>query len=140
MDRRGLDDDIAAANLAQAQCYDRLRLHRVDLSMDALESMVQGVDTVFHLAGRPGVRESWGAGFVGYVSSNVVATNRLIDLAERAGARRLVFASSSSVYGSAAGPASRTARRVRCRPTGSPNLPPSTFVWRTLDGRTPRWV
>jgi nucleoside-diphosphate-sugar epimerase len=58
------------------------------------------VDGVFHLAAQPGVRGSWGDTFAVYVRDNIYATQRLFEAA--AGAeRRIVMASSSSVYGNA---------------------------------------
>ncbi len=73
----------------------------VDLSVDALDEHLAGVDVVFHLAGQPGVRASWGEGLAGYVRDNLIATERLLAAAEAAGVGRLVLASSSSVYGEA---------------------------------------
>ncbi len=100
LDRRSVrDDTVAATNLTDARGHERLRLHLADLAVDDLDELVAGADTVFHLAGLPGVRESWGASFGDYVTANVVATHRLLGACERAGVRRLVFASSSSVYG-----------------------------------------
>jgi nucleoside-diphosphate-sugar epimerase len=105
LDRRSVDDDgVAAANLAQALGHDQLRLHCVDLATDDLHALVAGATTVFHLAGLSGVRGSWGARFGDYVTANILATNRLLGACEQAGARRLVFASSSSVYGTTRGP------------------------------------
>lgn len=59
-------------------------------------------DFIFHLAGQPGVRASWGADFPVYTRSNVDATQRLLE-ASRGSHRlkRFVYASSSSVYGNA---------------------------------------
>ena len=59
-----------------------------------------GVDGVFHLAGQPGVRASWGDDFQLYVERNVLASQRVFEAAAVAGVR-VVFASSSSVYGEA---------------------------------------
>ncbi len=61
---------------------------------------LEGVEGIFHLAARPGVRASWGAGFDAYVHDNVLATHVVAECAARQGLR-LVFASSSSVYGDA---------------------------------------
>ena len=58
-----------------------------------------GVDGVFHLAGQPGVR-SFGDVFPLYLERNVLASQRLFEAAARDGAR-VVFASSSSIYGAA---------------------------------------
>ena len=70
---------------------------RLDLAADELA--LDGFDGVFHLAGQPGVR-SFGAVFDDYVRRNLVATQRVFESAARSGVR-LVFASSSSVYGDA---------------------------------------
>lgn len=68
------------------------------LTLDLVE-LLASANTVFHLAAQPGVRNSWGADFESYASANVVATQRLLDAAHRAGTSRLIYASSSSVYG-----------------------------------------
>lgn len=72
-------------------------LRRLDLARDALD--FAGFDGVFHLAGQPGVR-SFGDVFPLYVERNVLATQRLFEAAAAAGVR-VVFASSSSIYGDA---------------------------------------
>ncbi|MCW2684962.1 MAG: capI [Blastococcus sp.] len=73
-----------------------------DLNTADLDALLTGVSVVFHQAGQPGVRKSWGADFVSYTDANVLATQRLLEAARRAtGLRRLVYASSSSVYGNA---------------------------------------
>jgi nucleoside-diphosphate-sugar epimerase len=69
---------------------------------------------VFHLAARPGVRASFGPGFSGYLHDNVLATQRLLEACVRAGVPRLIFASSSSVYGDA--PSYPTNEESRTRP------------------------
>src|SRR5919197_547729 len=74
-----------------------LDVRRLDLAEENLP--LDGVDGVFHLAGQPGVR-SFGDVFDLYVRRNLVATRRVFEAAARAGVR-VVFASSSSVYGDA---------------------------------------
>ncbi|MFB3776870.1 MAG: NAD-dependent epimerase/dehydratase family protein [Bryobacteraceae bacterium] len=54
---------------------------------------------VFHLAGQPGVRQSWGRGFAGYVQRNILATQSLLEALRSRPPRRFLLASSSSVYG-----------------------------------------
>ena len=71
-----------------------------DLSRAPLEPILAGADGVFHLAGQPGVRASWGEGFQLYLDRNVRATQRVFEAAADAGIR-VVFASSSSVSGDA---------------------------------------
>jgi UDP-glucuronate 4-epimerase len=73
-----------------------------DLNDADLDELLAGVTVVFHEAGQPGVRKSWGRDFADYVDANVLATQRLLEAARRApDLRRLVYASSSSVYGDA---------------------------------------
>jgi UDP-glucuronate 4-epimerase len=70
---------------------------RLDLAEEPLD--LEGIDGVFHLAGQPGVR-SFGDVFPLYVRRNLLATHRVLEAAATAGVR-VVFASSSSVYGDA---------------------------------------
>jgi len=78
-------------------------LARADLAEDNLAPLLDGIDYVFHQAGQPGVRRSWGRSFEAYVRWNIVGTQRLLESARTAGGlRRFVNASSSSIYGNAA--------------------------------------
>jgi len=74
-----------------------LDVRRLDLAEDTLD--LAGIDAVFHLAGQPGVR-SFGEAFPLYVRRNVLATQKVFEACAAAGVR-VVFASSSSVYGDA---------------------------------------
>jgi UDP-glucuronate 4-epimerase len=74
-----------------------LDMRRLDLAEDELD--FGEFDGVFHLAGQPGVRASF-TDFAAYLSRNVLATQRIFEAAAAAGIR-VVFASSSSVYGDA---------------------------------------
>ncbi len=78
-------------------------------------SILDGVDVVFHLAGRPGVRDSWGDTFDIYVDDNIRATRKLLDTMVATGVPRLVLASSSSVYGEL-GNRSKASEDDACRP------------------------
>ncbi len=64
-----------------------------------LAELLEGVDHVFHLAAVPGVRPSWGKAFQAYADNNLLATQRLLEACRERGVQRLVYASSSSVYG-----------------------------------------
>jgi nucleoside-diphosphate-sugar epimerase len=70
---------------------------RLDLADEDLD--LEGVDGVFHLAGQPGVR-SFGDVFEEYVRRNLLASRRVFEAAASADVR-VVFASSSSIYGDA---------------------------------------
>ncbi len=69
----------------------------------AVRRALDGIDAVAHLAARAGVRESI-ADPEAYGRNNVGATITLLHAMRGAGVRRMVFASSSSVYGAAGGP------------------------------------
>ena len=74
-----------------------------DLAVADLTSLAE-TDVVVHLAGRPGIRGSWGEGRAEAVRDNVTATRRLLTACEASAVPpRVVVASSSSVYGSAGG-------------------------------------
>lgn len=59
------------------------------------------IDYVFHLAAQPGVRGSWGKSFEVYARNNILATQRLLEAVKEEPVQKLVYASSSSVYGDA---------------------------------------
>lgn len=81
---------------------DGLNLLEGDINSADLDRLLDGVDVVFHLAGQPGVRKSWGRDFDTYIAANIQATQRLLEAARSADSRpRIVFASSSSIYGDA---------------------------------------
>jgi len=67
-----------------------------------LGRLLAGRTHVFHLAAQAGVRKSWGRDFSAYTTNNIEATQLLLEAAVGSGIERLVYASSSSVYGDAA--------------------------------------
>jgi nucleoside-diphosphate-sugar epimerase len=64
-----------------------------------LPALLEGKTHVFHLAAQPGVRKSWGRDFKIYTENNVDATQRLLEACVGRRLERLVYASSSSLYG-----------------------------------------
>jgi UDP-glucuronate 4-epimerase len=88
-------------NLRRAREYDRFEFVPIDLSRGDLSDLVAECDVIFHLAGEPGVRSSWGATFETYLKNNVLATQQLLEAARAWPEKRFVNASSSSVYGQA---------------------------------------
>ncbi|MDX3586646.1 NAD-dependent epimerase/dehydratase family protein [Streptomyces europaeiscabiei] len=104
VDRRDLAaDQTAAANLAASHGLPGYMHITADLLTCAIDPLLLDADVVFHLAGIPGVRASWGPHFSDYVASNILATQRVMDAATRMHVPRLVVASSSSVYGPTSG-------------------------------------
>jgi predicted glycosyltransferase/nucleoside-diphosphate-sugar epimerase len=93
------DPDQKRANLACLLPNPGFELVEADLTVAGLRELLDSADVVAHLAGEPGVSTSWGTGFAPYVERNLLATGRLLDAAASVGLRRLVYASSSSIYG-----------------------------------------
>lgn len=96
------EPDLKRSNVAGLADLPEWRFSVADLNEADLPALLEGVDVVYHLAAQPGVRGSWGETFGDYVSANVTALQRLLEAARAASLPRLVFASSSSVYGNAA--------------------------------------
>lgn len=101
------------ANLFVLSDWDAFSFHRTDLRQ-APRQLFDGAEVVFHLAGQPGVRPSWGPEFALYVERNIMATQHLLETLRAADIRKIVYASSSSVYGDAE--SYPTAETLRPRP------------------------
>lgn len=94
------DPAVKQANVAELRSRPKFELLEVDLVTADVDRILDGMEVVFHLAGQPGVRNSWAAGFREYVDANVVVTQRLLEAARvHAGLLRFVNVSSSSIYG-----------------------------------------
>lgn len=92
------EEELKHANLVAAARDPRFNLVAADLVDLDWDDVLPWADGVFHLAGQPGVRPSWGEGFERYTRNNVLATQRLLDALTRHEVPA-VQASSSSVYG-----------------------------------------
>jgi UDP-glucuronate 4-epimerase len=94
------DPGLKLQNLGQLRQSERFSFIEGDLNVLPLPPILGEVEFVFHQAGQPGVRKSWGSEFHTYAAANISATQRLLE-ACTAGARirRVVYASSSSIYG-----------------------------------------
>jgi UDP-glucose 4-epimerase len=86
-------------NLARLHREPRFRLIESSLAEADLPRLVRSATHVFHLAAQAGVRKSWGRDFRVYTVNNVEATQILLEACVGAPIERLVYASSSSVYG-----------------------------------------
>lgn len=90
------------ANLAGLVGERRFDLVRADVARtSSLSRLLADRPLVVHLAAQPGVSGSFGTGFGQYLQDNLLATQRLFEAAATAGCPRVVYASSSSVYGDA---------------------------------------
>jgi len=99
---------LKEANLAGARSCDRFTLvadNLLDLAVrdgggdSGLVRLLAGASCVVHLAAQAGVRSSWGRSFRVYTENNVLATQLVLEACREVGMAKLVYASSSSVYG-----------------------------------------
>jgi nucleoside-diphosphate-sugar epimerase len=90
---------IKERNLAELRNRPHFEFHQLDLSCDPLEGVTRGAEWVFHLAAMAGLVKSW-TNFDQYNLHNIVATQRLLQsVKDSPHLNRLVFASTSSIYG-----------------------------------------
>jgi UDP-glucose 4-epimerase len=92
---------LKVRNLESLRAHPHFTFEELDLVKADLRSVLRGANVIYHLAGRPGVRRSWGDQFDRYVRDNLLATQRLLESLQDTPIDRLVFAGSSSVYGEA---------------------------------------
>lgn len=98
------DPRFKRQNLASAAGHKNFRLVEGDLNRLELRELLADREICFHFAAQAGVRASWGAEFDVYLHSNIGATQRLLEVIralrqDGAPFARLVYSSSSSVYG-----------------------------------------
>lgn len=90
------------------------------LTMD-LAPHLDGVEYLVHLAGQPGVRESW-TEFAAYARGNIETTQRLLEALRGRPIRKFVLASTSSIYGQAPMPAREEGPLLPVSPYGATKL------------------
>jgi nucleoside-diphosphate-sugar epimerase len=90
---------IKESNLAGLKRSPGFRFIESRLQDADLAGILAGRTHVFHLAAQAGVRKSWGRDFGVYTTNNVEATQVLLEACVGRPLERLVYASSSSVYG-----------------------------------------
>lgn len=123
------------ARAATLSHHRRFRLVAGDLVDVPLEPLLRRSEVVFHLAGRPGVRPSFSQGRQ-YHHDNVEASARLVAAAQGSGSvRRLVYASSSSLYGTAPLPFRETAPAAPISPYGRTKLAAERAILAANDER-----
>ena len=87
-------------NLSEIAKSDNFHFIEKDILEADLSNLVGRADVIFHLAAQPGVRASWST-FDQYLRNNLLVTQFLLEKCGEVGKKRLIFASSSSVYGNA---------------------------------------
>lgn len=87
-------------NLKNLLSNNEFHYYDMDLCCKEIKFQEKDIDYIFHLAGQPGVRPSWGSDFTIYSKCNIEATQNLLEYSKTIKTlKKLVYASSSSIYG-----------------------------------------
>jgi nucleoside-diphosphate-sugar epimerase len=90
-------------NLLNLKQYPEFKLIQASIQDLDWQKLLQSVDVVYHQAAQAGVRASWGQDFHYYTERNINATQVILEAAKQVKSlQRIVYASSSSIYGDAA--------------------------------------
>jgi len=92
-----------------------------DLLTMELAPLLDRTDYVVHLAGQPGVRESW-SDFPAYSRGNIETTQRLLEGLRGRKVKKFLLASTSSVYGDVPMPAKEDGPTLPVSPYGATKL------------------
>jgi UDP-glucose 4-epimerase len=96
------DPTIKRKNIAHLQNHPAFTLVEGNIQFLDWQTLLKNVDVIYHQAAQAGVRGSWGQGFRAYTERNINSTQVLLEAAkDTPSLQRLVFASTSSVYGDA---------------------------------------
>jgi UDP-glucuronate 4-epimerase len=95
---------IKERNLQPLKQLDNFYFIEGNLATFQIAPLLDKVDYVFHLAAIPGVRTSWGESFTEYVENNILVTQMILEAVKDSSVQKMVYASSSSVYGEMTGP------------------------------------
>jgi UDP-glucose 4-epimerase len=93
--------EVKEQNLSGLRRHSGFRFVETAVADADLGRLVDGRTHVFHLAAQAGVRKSWGRDFATYTTNNIEATQLLLEALVGRPIERVVYASSSSVYGDA---------------------------------------
>lgn len=115
-------EELKQVNVQNLRKQSRFQLIEADLLTANLEEMLRGIDVIYHLAGMPGVRSSWGKDFDPYVTNNILVTQRLLEAVKDTPLKKLIYASTSSVYGEKEGKVMENAYLTPLSPYGITKL------------------
>ena len=91
--------EMKEANLAALKGREGFTFLESTIQEAPLARLLADTTHVFHLAAQAGVRKSWGRDFQVYTTNNIEATQALLEASVGTRIEKLVYASSSSVYG-----------------------------------------
>ncbi|RLE03418.1 MAG: UDP-glucose 4-epimerase [Candidatus Aminicenantes bacterium] len=90
---------IKEKNLANLLPHPAFTFIEADVNNLDLSSLLKEIEIVFHFSAQAGVRASWGQSFDEYLHHNIAATQKLLEAAHKSEVKKIIYASSSSVYG-----------------------------------------
>jgi len=90
---------IKEQNLANLKGKAGFEFIEASINQIELKPILSRVDGIFHLSAQAGVRTSWGKDFDHYLEHNIKATQRILEAMRDFPELKMVFASTSSVYG-----------------------------------------
>jgi UDP-glucose 4-epimerase len=96
------DPMLKYKNISHLLANPSFKLIEADIQFLDWQTLLKDVEIIYHQAAQAGVRASWGNSFCAYTERNLNATQVLLEAAKDAKhLKRLIFASTSSVYGDA---------------------------------------
>lgn len=113
---------IAIKNISNLLTHPRFEFIKGDLLQLQDFHILKDIDYVYHLAGIPGVRSSWGDDFKKYAEHNIIVTQRLLEACRMYPVKKFIFASTSSVYGEQKGMISEDVQPSPMSPYGMTKL------------------
>jgi nucleoside-diphosphate-sugar epimerase len=97
--------EMKLRNLEKSRSYSNFSFIEEDIVDLNISKAFEGVDVIFHQAAQAGVRASWGKDFSLYTHCNILGTQKLLEACRHepicSTLKKVVYASSSSVYGHA---------------------------------------
>lgn len=90
---------VKTSNTGPLLAHSRFTLISENLLVAPLHELLRDADAIYHLAGMPGVRTSWGNDFEAYAIHNISVTQRLLEACKNTRIQQFIYASTSSVYG-----------------------------------------
>lgn len=96
------DPAIKSNNIKNALDNKNFTLLKSDINQLPLNKILEDIEIIFHQSAQAGVRASWGDMFDSYVHHNILATQKILEACKaQPNIKKIVYASSSSVYGDA---------------------------------------
>ncbi|WP_054949720.1 NAD-dependent epimerase/dehydratase family protein [Numidum massiliense] len=109
-------------NINRLRSHPRFSFYNQNLLTIDWQRVLTGGEVVYHLAGIPGVRASWGPNFHAYVTNNIVVTQKLLEACRDHPIHKLIYASTSSVYGEKKGMVAEDDTTIPLSPYGVSKL------------------